>query len=361
MAAAGLPRKGLRYLKRWVMLPHRVTETLQRMRRIEVELQARPMPAPATSAAPPVAPPAVVPGEVYAGYTASDLWVFDRFSHVRPEPAPGFVTDFIGTRTRSASLWDAARAFDGQVMSGPVPYDLFEAVEWIGLLKSVLSARGGRFAMMELGAGWGPWLVAGAVAARHRGVSDLRLLGVEADPGRFALMQQHFRDNGLDPAAHRLVCAAVGVEAGRARWPRIGDPANAGGARPVRQEGAALDASDTAYMQSALDDHVEVEIVPLAGLLEQAPVWDLVHIDVQGWEAKLCAGSIAALNARARWLVIGTHSRVLDGQLIEILHAAGWVLENEKPTRFSYAAPQPSLELMTEVDGAQVWRNPRLP
>jgi FkbM family methyltransferase len=156
------------------------------------------------------------------------------------------------------------------------------------------------------------------------------------------------------------VRAAVGVEAGRARWPRIADPANAGGARPVRQEGAALDAGDMAYMQGALDDHVEVEIVPLAGLLEEEPVWDLVHVDVQGWEAKLCAGSIEALNARVRWLVVGTHSRVLDGQMIELLHAAGWVLENEKPTRFRYDPTKSSLDSMAEVDGAQIWRNPRL-
>jgi FkbM family methyltransferase len=352
--------KGLRYLKRWVMLPHSVTETLVRLRSMESTLTAPPRQAPLATPAIATALP-VTPGEVYQGYSAADLWVFDLFSDARPEPAPGFVTDFLGTRTRTSSLWDAARAFDGQVMSRPVPHDLFEAIEWIGLLKAVASARGGRFAMMELGAGWGPWLAAGAVAARHRGIASLKLLGVEADPGRFALMQQHFRDNGLDPEAHRLICAAVGVEAGHARWPRIGDPANAGGARPVRQEGVGLDAADTAYMQGQLDDHVEVRIVPLAGLLEQEPVWDLVHVDVQGWEATLCSGAIEALNTRARWLIVGTHSRVLDGRMIDILHTAGWVLENEKPTRFQYEAQQPSLELMTQVDGAQIWRNPRLP
>ena len=347
--------RGLRYLNRWLMLPHRATESLQRLRRIEAALQA-------PTSAPKAGPGGMaeaVPGEVYAGYSAADLWLFDRFADAKPRPAAGFVTDFIGTRTRTTSLWDAARALDGQVMGRPVPHDLFEAIEWVGLLKAVMSARGGRFAMMELGAGWGPWLAAGSVAARLRGIQDLHLMGVEADPGRFALMQQHFRDNGLDPAAHRLIAAAVGVEAGAARWPRIADPANAGGARPVREANAALDPADAAYMQGALDDFVEVEIVPLAGLLAEQQTWDLVHIDVQGWEAKLCAGCVGPLSERVRWLVVGTHSRVIDGQVIETLHAAGWVLENEKPTRFTFDPARPSLDSMAEVDGAQIWRNPR--
>ena len=306
------------------------------------------------------AAPSATPGEIYAGYCDDDLWVFDPFAHADPQAAPGFVTDFLGTRTRTSSLWDTVRNLDGQVMGRPVPHDLFEAIEWIGLLKAVASAQDGRFAIMELGAGWGPWLVAGARAARLVGADDVRLLGVEADPGRFALMRQHFVDNGLDPDAHTLICAAVGVEKGHARWPRIADPANAGGARPVRETKGKLDSGDEAYMSGAMEDFIDVDILPFKDLLARQAMWDLVHIDVQGWEAKLCAGCAEELSARVRWLVVGTHSRRIDGEVIEILHDAGWVLENEKPTRFHFDAAQPSLELMTEVDGAQVWRNPRL-
>ncbi len=308
----------------------------------------------------PSALPSATPGEIYSGYSASDLWVFDIFSHEPPTPMPGFVTDFLGTRTRTSSLWDGVRNLDGQVMGRPIPHDLFEAVEWVGFLKAVATARDGRFAIMELGAGLGPWLVAGAVAARLRRINDLRLVGVEADPGRFALMRQHFLDNDLDPEKHRLICAAVGVEKGHARWPRITNPPNAAGHRPVREVGGGLDQGDVAYMQQAIEDFIDVEIVPFEDLLLLEPTWDLVHIDVQGWESKLCAGCVQALNSRVRWMVIGTHSRAIDGEVIEVLHGAGWVLEQEKPTRFRFDPAQASLELMTEVDGVQVWRNPRL-
>jgi len=351
-----LLQKGFRYLNRWVMLPHRVTETIERLRSIEGSLQALP---PATANPATATVPAATPGEVYAGYSATDMWVFDLFSDAQPQPARGFVTDFLGTRTRTSSLWDAVRALDGQLMGRPVPHDLFEAIEWVGLLKAVASARNGRFAMMELGAGWGPWLVAGAVAARLRDLQNLRLLGVEADPGRFALMRQHFLDNDLDPAAHRLVCAAVGVDRGRARWPKIADPANAGGARPVRMAERMLNHEDAAYMKGAIEDFIEVEIVPFADLLSEEPAWDLVHMDVQGWEARLCAGCVQALNTHVHWLVIGTHSRLIEGLLIDTLLTAGWILENEKPTRFHLDIGKSSIEQMTDVDGVQVWRNAR--
>ena len=116
----------------------------------------------------------------------------------------------------------AFASIDGRVFSTPVPVDDWfhaETIEYVGLLKSVLTATE-RYVALELGAGWGPWLISGATAARRRGIKDIRLHGVEGDPEHFASMQTHFRDNGFDPAAYRLDNAAIGVKAGRARWPK---------------------------------------------------------------------------------------------------------------------------------------------
>lgn len=348
----GIVKRGLRYLYRCAMMPHRVTETLTRLRALE----ARPTASSATTV-----PNGETPWiDIFSGYGAEDVRIFDSFAGANPQPAPGWVTDFIGTRTRTSALWNEARHFDGQVTPRPVPHDLYEAIEWVGLLRAVAEARDGRFVMAELGAGFGPWIGAGASAARLHGCRDFHLTGVEADPGRFALMQQHMADNGVRPEQQRLYCAAVGVEAGRARWPRIADPANASGGRPIREGVGGIDRDDAAYMPHAVEDHIDVEIVPLATILAEHPIWDLLHIDVQGWEARLCAGAIDELNARVRRMVIGTHSRVIDGQLIDILSTAGWVLENEKPARFTFDPAKSSIELMTEIDGTQVWQNPRL-
>lgn len=316
--------------------------------------------APRSEAAIGVPPPAPLPHSVhqlYRGYTEADLAIFDRFP---PDPAlrpmPGFVTNFLGVRTRT-SFVRGAEAMDTVVLNLPVPDDGWhsDAVEWIGLLKSVAAARG-RFTAMELGAGWGPWAVAGAVAARRLGIGDIRLCAIEADAGHCGFMDQHFRDNGLDPTAHRLVHAAVGTEPGLTRWPKVADPAADWGSRPLAE--AAPGAVD--HVGRAFAEWIDVQVVPFAGLLLGQPAWDLVHVDVQGWEFDLCAGAAALLDERVRWLVVATHDAKLHGDLVDLMFRRGWVLENEKPPRFGWRQGVPTLMAMTTQDGTQVWRNPAL-
>ena len=58
-------------------------------------------------------------------------------------------------------------------------------------------------------------------------------------------------------------------------------------------------------------------------------------------------------------MMIGTHSRVIEGALIELLYANGWTLELEKPCRVVWSEHPVSQEAMTEVDGCQYWRRSR--
>lgn len=233
----------------------------------------------------------------------------------------------------------------------PVPADFHaEATEWIGMLKAVRSAAD-QFVAMELGAGFGPWSVAAGVAARRRGVENIRLYAVEGDSEHFRFLKQHFADNGFPPDRHRLFEAAVGVTAGVAQWPVVDDASEVWGSRPIgRNDGGG---------SSELRRTKEVTVLSILDLLRREATWDLVHIDVQGDEVALCHTSIAELNSRVRWMVVGTHSRKIDGDLLELMYRAGWFLEHEKPARFSFVPSATNLEAMTTVDGTQVWRNPR--
>jgi FkbM family methyltransferase len=287
----------------------------------------------------------IPPDQIYAGYKPEELSIIREHFCLSPAPMDGFIVDRLGVKTRGTSLWDQVQYLVGTVIPPPIPNDFHaEAIEWIGLLKSVRSARG-RFVAMELGAGWGPWVTAGAVAARNAGIRDISLLAVEGDPGHFGFMKQHFLDNGLNPEAHLLLQAAVGAKAGRARWPRV-DPRNSYGTRPIYED---ANASGT----------FEVLVLAFADLLRKQPRWDLVHVDVQGSEAVICESALDELKARAHWLLIGTHSRLIEGQLIYMLMKTGWVLENEKPVIFSFQPNAPNMESLTRIDGTQVWRNPR--
>ena len=105
---------------------------------------------------------------------------------------------------------------------------------------------------------------------------------------------------------------------------------------------------------------VEVEIVSFRRVLGLQPLWDLVHIDIQGTEVELCRAFVDELSARVRYMVIGTHSRKIEGDLMDLLIRARWDLEHEKPARFVFRRGETTLERMTIQDGTQVWRNPRL-
>jgi hypothetical protein len=87
--------------------------------------------------------------------------------------------------------------------------DLDEGLfEWIDLLEAIDSAKES-FTMIELGAGYGRWLVAGAVAAWRVRNLHVHLVGVEAEHRHFEMIRQHFFDNDLDPNAHTLFEAAI--------------------------------------------------------------------------------------------------------------------------------------------------------
>jgi hypothetical protein len=104
---------------------------------------------------------------------------------------------------------------------------------------------------------------------------------------------------------------------------------------------------------------LDVEILSAAELIRQEARWDLLHIDIQGWEEEVCRSCIDLLGERVKWVIIGTHSRVLDGRLIALFHSAGWHLEHEKPARMKYLSGCDNIEAMTIADGVQVWKKSR--
>ena len=291
--------------------------------------------------------------QVYAGYAPHELAVFEQFLPYAGPGRRGFITNFLGVRVRT-SFSTPLRVFDGHVEGYPVPVGGLqgETAEFIGTLRSVLDA-GDRYALLECGAGYGPWMAMAAAAAKQRGVSDLRLYGIEGDAGHFRFMAEHMDDNGIGPEHCTMIYGAVGATAGTAQWAVVDDAAEVYGGRP-------MDDGATDYHGARQSRLVEVQVHGINDLLLREAVWDLVHVDIQGGEGGLCRAGIDAMNQRVRRVVIGTHSRALDGEVMAVFHAAGWVLENEKPTIMVWREGAPTLETMARVDGVQVWRNPRL-
>jgi hypothetical protein len=177
----------------------------------------------------------------------------------------------------------------------------------------------------------------------------------------FGFLRQHFIDNGLDPDEHLLFEAAVGAKAGCALWPRVSARSD-WGSRPIHCDGtrgADVSPSISDHLGRTQNDAFKIPVLAINDLLALQDRWDFMHVDVQGEEVKICEAGLGLVNKRVHWLVVGTHSRVIEGLLISIFAGAGWVLENEKPARFNFRPNAPSIESMTSCDGTQVWRNPR--
>lgn len=259
----------------------------------------------------------------------------------------GFLTDFLGVKTRCSYLPNAYASLSGIVDGPPTEANAhFHSLsEWKATLLAVMEAKDNRFVIIELGAGWGPWIVSGASAARKLGIENIVMAGIEGSAEHFAFLRQHLLDNGFKPEDHILMHAVVGAADGIAKFPKLRSPSE--------EWGASADFSD-AFPKGEMD---EVKCVALGGILSQLPTVDLIHCDIQGAEAEVLAAARDALNERVKRIVIGTHSRSIEVSLLDLFSSAGWRLETDERCELTQLADG---KCVLARDGVQVWRNTAL-
>lgn len=279
----------------------------------------------------------------------SDEETILRFPAYAGPGAVGFVTDFLGCRTRVAFVKSAA-PLDGKVEGYPLPANFHAtSCEWAASLRAAVDAAPrGRLVVVEVGAGWGPWLVACHAAGKQLGIGTFELTGLEGSAAHCEFMRQHFLDNGIDPTRHRLIHGVAAARDGEAEFPEIADPG--------AEYGASVAAPNPLRYDAPSKSVANIRAYSLATLCEPYSVVDLLHIDVQGVEYDLIASSLGVLGAKVRRLVIGTHGRDIEHQLLADLSASGWMLEADEACRFQ----QVGKAVVLGIDGCQAWRNPAL-
>jgi FkbM family methyltransferase len=254
---------------------------------------------------------------------------------------PGFAVDYPGVLRRREFMSTSFEDTVSLSIGASVPPVNEEYFEWIDVLESV-SRADGRFCMVELGAGYGRWLVRAAVALRLlKPAIDPYLIGVEAEPTHFRWMVAHFEDNELNPDKHRLVEAAVNRAEGVAVF-TIGQPSE--------WYGQAIVPPDTTGY-----DLVPVRTISLSSLLADLESVDLVDLDVQGVELGVLKAAIDDLNKKVKRVHIGTHSGEIERGLRELFRRHGWF------KRYDYASGLTEFTPFGEVaftDGIQTWINP---
>lgn len=93
-------------------------------------------------------------------------------------------------------------------------------------------------------------------------------------------------------------------------------------------------------------------MIALADVIGSRPKIDLLQMDIQGGEADLIEGCLDLVTRKVGYLVIGTHSREIEGLLFGQLIQAGWRLEIERPALLDLVGIPKAW-----VDGVQGWRN----
>ena len=289
------------------------------------------------------------------------------------QPEPGMLIGWDGVRTRVDMLPFAPDELAGTASTAlPIPDDGYrsEAEEYVALAQAISTAAD-TFRIVEVGAGWAPWSVAGIVVARRRG---LRATGiaVEADAERSAWAMRHAADNDVATelvtgspdeiaAALREPWGSIELRIVRAagwhtrttlQFPDL-DTGDMGGAVWT------LPGTDVDYRGAHLTHH-DVPSVTMADLLDAPTVTDLLHIDVQGVESQLLVATADDIQARVRLMAVGTTDRGNEGRLQEFFLPRGWGLSIDEPCTTHFTMTHPTLAGFTVQDGLQLWENPFL-
>jgi hypothetical protein len=288
-----------------------------------------------------------------------------------PPPAtPDTYVDWDGIRTRVAMLPFAPPELAGRTNDSlPIPDDGYrsEDVEYAALA-AALNTACDTFRIVEVGAGWAPWAVAGIVHARQRGLPASGV-AVEADPTRAGWAMQHAADNDVraellsgtpeeltaalaephDGVELRVVLAAAWHTTTTLQFPDLAAD-DMGGAVWT------LPGTDVDYRGAHLT-HRDVPAVSLAALLSADHHTDLLHVDVQGVEFDLLVPSSDAIQNAVRLVAVGTTDRLTEGRLQQHFLSRGWGLVIDDPCTAHFSMTHPTLAGFTVQDGTQLWEN----
>ena len=295
------------------------------------------------------------PLQIYAGYEPECAELIERHAVATASLQDDHYVDGFGVKTRFDCVpFEDPTTLNLLRLKWPLPDDGFhaEGIEYCALLDAIERfAPAGQFTIVEAGAGWGPWLAMAGVICERLHTPRVRLIGLEASAERYALMQRHLAFNQLNEAHGvevSLFEGAVWTHDGVVYFPLS----------EVSDMGAAASATihDTDYRGLQVQS-VPVPCTRLPTLVGVGQKVDFLHVDIQGAEVRLLEDHIDWLNDCVRSAMIATHSRPIEGRLMELLNANDWQLIREKPCRFNPGQCPSDWTAATIADGGQFWVN----
>jgi hypothetical protein len=251
------------------------------------------------------------------------------------KPRDGHLTNFLGVVIDCKFLPEILKGRAGQVEDIPIPANWHaDIAEWAAALRAVDLAQK-TFTMAELGCGWGCWMNNTGAAARRLGLKTF-LIGVEGDKGHISFAREACAANGFGDNEIVLFHGIAAGSSGTALFPRQAMSGKEWGLEPVFH---ATEQDRQRALRTG--SHDELPMIPLEEIVGDRNRLDLLHVDIQGGEADLVESCLDILSRKVAYMVIGTHSRQIEGRLLEMLLRSGWNLEMERPAilRLSEGTP----------------------
>ncbi len=260
-----------------------------------------------------------------------------------------FLTNFLGVKIAIRYFPGILDGKGGEVEPIPIPANWHaDIAEWAFALRSVDMAEK-TFRAVELGCGWGCWLNNTGAAARRRGLA-VDLIGIEGDEEHVGFALESLVANGFLRDEFRIVHGVAAPRRSKALFPVVANSGAVWGSTPV------FDATATQISEALRNGSYQVlDAFPLADLSGGKPI-DLLHVDIQGGETDFVKANFIDIDRHVRRMLVGTHSRIIEGDLMRFLLESGWTIEMDRPCIFGLVDGQPQIQ----VDGVQGWVNPKL-
>jgi len=294
------------------------------------------------------------------GKADQPIAMHDRFAEIdallaRATPwsgnvAEGYVANFLGVMTDGSFLWNKTGPFGGHYVKTALPTvssegeGFFEIADWF---YSARDARG-QYVAISLGASYGAQLVGAWKTLQLINPLPCRLVAVDPVPENCERIRKHMADNGIDPDAHWIMQAAIGVDNQPNLFP-VGAPGTGLQASMQTNSSLARQAYANFFETSEYSGRVlkniflhnstgvkhdlslgysaEVEFisaVTLRDVLAPFDRVDLLEVDIQRAEAIVIAPFMNHVNRKVRRVHLGTHGREAHAMMRRLFAASGW-------------------------------------
>ena len=255
--------------------------------------------------------------------------------------------------------------------------------EWVSTLMAVRTARH-RFTAVSLGAHFGGPLVDAALALQKLNPMPYLLVGVEADPYMCAMLDEHFRENGIDPNDHWIINCVVndtnrpvvftvsemrtGSNAmlhSRDQYECLFDSIQEAGMCEEILRNVLTAASTQLYVPldnmagtpEARGELRFVSSVTVADVLGPLPFVDYLEIDMQQAEEWTLPPARQLLKRKVRIVHLGTHGQSLHRDMVDMFAADGWDVLVDLAPGTKFDTPEGAF---TTCDGVVTAYNPAL-